>query len=122
MDTENVKTTLREMIDKTEDAYEQFRYSDELYMRVGSPNDQKGTFEIEVIVPHDAVDISVGRDSPTQLPLEIPTAEDFYDDIDEIIVDVTGDYKSFTFVKIEVVDDGTFKEDATVYTSHTLKE
>lgn len=121
MDRETVRDALQRMIEKEEDDYEQFKYSDQLYFQIWSPDSVKGTFEIYVIVPHDEVNSSlVGRNSGSQLPLDIAGVDQFYDEIDEIIKEVTGEYKSFTFVKSEVVDDGTWNSDATSYVSHTL--
>lgn len=121
MDKDTVRDTLRRMIEKEEDDYEQFRYSDKIYFQIWSPDSVKGKFEIYVIIPHNEVDSSlVGRNYASQLSPEIDGVDQFYDDIDEIIKDVTGDYKSFTFVKSEVIDDGTWNSDATSYVSHTL--
>lgn len=116
------KSALREKIPAETDSYKEIRYSDTIYVHAASHPDGPGAFELYAMVPHDKVDPSlVDRESGTQLPLDVPEAEQFYDDVDRLLEDVTGEtYPDLTFVMLEVVDDGSWKRHATVYCTHKL--
>lgn len=114
------KDALNEMIPKEHDDYTELQYSDEIYVQVWSHDNGAGSFEIYAIVPHDQVsDDIVGRGS-SQLPPEVHGCEQFYNDIESYISDVTGDTFDLVFYLMEVVDDGTWKRDASVYCTHEL--
>jgi len=115
------KSALNEMIPKEEDDYVELQYSDELYVQVWSHDAGEGSFELYTMVPHDAVDSDiVGRDE-SQLPSEVPNVEQFYDELDSYVEDVTGNAEEFVFYLLEVVDDGAWERDASVYCTHELK-
>lgn len=116
------KTALEEMIPKDHDDYEELQYSDEIYVQVWSHDNGVGSFELYAIVPHDQVETSlVDRSSGSQLSPELPGVEQFYDDIDRLVEEVTGDeYPNLTFYLAEVVDDGVWERDATMYATHEL--
>jgi hypothetical protein len=49
---ENVKDSLKEMIPKEHDDYEEIRFNDYIYLHVWSHDDGEGKFEMEIIIPH----------------------------------------------------------------------
>jgi hypothetical protein len=114
------KKALNEMIPKTHDDYVELKYSDELFVQVWSHDDGAGAFELYVMVPHNTVDAEiVGRDSG-QLPSEVPNVEQLYTDIEQFVEDETGQTPEIVFYLMEVVDDGTWEQDASVYCTHKL--
>lgn len=119
------KKHLKEKIPMEADHYKELQYSDNIYVHVASHPNGEGSFELYAIVPHDSVEDPslVGRDSQSSLPMEVPTAEQFYDDIDRLVEEVIGrDLKSseITFHLMEVVDDGAWERPATMYCTHEL--
>lgn len=113
---------LERMIPKENDDYIELQYSEKLYVQVWSHDNGSGSFEIYAIVPHDQVHKSVvGREGESQLSSDITGVSEFYEDIDEYVTEVTGkEYPNLVFYLMEVVDDGTWKRDASVYTTHEL--
>ena len=114
---------LEEMIPKFHDDYTELQYSDEIFVQVWSHDDGAGAFEIYAIVPHDTVpDGVVGRGSGSSLPPEVPGVEQFYTDVEEYIREVTSESFELHFQLMEVVDDGTWERDASVYCTHKLTQ
>lgn len=126
MDFENrFKRSLKQKIAADDDKYTELQYSDSIYVHVASHLDGEGAFELYAIVPHDALDDPsiVGRDGSSQLPYEVPDAEQFYDEVEQYIEDVIGRElvaSELTFHQLEVVDDGAWEHDATSYCTHKL--
>lgn len=115
------KSELEKMIPKDYDDYTELKYSDTFYIHVWSHYNGEGSFEIEVMVPHDQVDTSlVDRDSDAQLSPEISGVEKLYSDIEQYIEDVSGNQYDIVFYLQEVVDDGAWERDASSYSTHEL--
>lgn len=119
------KQSLKEKIAADNDRYTEIQYARSIYVHVASHLDGEGAFELYAIVPHNVLDDPniVGRDGPTQLPYEVPDVEQFYQDVDQYVEEVIGRElasSELTFNKVEVVDDGAWKQDATRYCTHKL--
>jgi len=113
---------LEEMIPKSHDDYTELQYSDEIFVQVWSHDDGAGAFEIYAIVPHDTVpDGVVGRGSGS-LPHDVPGVKQFYTDVEEYIQAVTSESFEPHFQLLEVVEDGTWERDASVYCTHKLTQ
>lgn len=117
------KKALKEMIDKDHDDYQELQYSNEIYVHVWSHPNGEGSFEIEAIIPHDAVNVppeEYGRNTSTLSP-EIKGVDQFYSDIETYLKEVTDkDFSNLTFQLMEVVDDGSWEQDASVYSTFEL--
>ena len=116
------KTELERMIAMEHDDYTEIKYSDEITVQVWSHDNGVGSFEVYAIVPHDSVPEGiVGRDSQSQLPEEVPNSTEFYQEIESYIEDVTGkSYPNLALYLLEVVDDGSWSRDASVYCTHEM--
>lgn len=113
-------SALEEMIPKTHDDYTELQYSDEIYVQVWSHDNGEGSFEIYAIVPHDSVDDGIVGRGSSQLPPEVPGVDGFYDDIEALVKESTGNEYNLAFYLMEVVDDGVWERDASVYCTHEL--
>lgn len=111
---------LERMIPKSHDDYEEIKYSDSIYAHVWSADEGEDAFEIEAIVPHDSVGAGVDVESAAFSDV-VPEASGFYDDIERLIEEVTGeDFSEVVLHLTSVVDDGAWERDASVYSTFTL--
>lgn len=117
------KDALNSMIQKPHDDYTELQYADNIYVQVWSHDNGVGSFELYAIIPHEEVDKSlVDGSSGDSLSFEIDGVEQFYDDIDRLVEEVTGNtYPNLAFHLIEVVDDGTWATDASTFATHELE-
>lgn len=111
------KTALEEMIPKDHDDYKEIQYSDTLYVHVWSHPDGEGAFEIEPIIPHTH---NGGFDFDASTMSEVPQTEAFYQKLKQLVEEVTGDQYDLLFQLSESVTDGTWEQNANVYSSFKL--
>lgn len=110
------------MIPKDHDDYCEIKYADNIYVQVWSHDSGEGAFEIYAIIPHEEVDESlVDRDSGGLLSTDIQGVEQFYDDIEQLVTEVTGNQYEIVFYLLEVVDDGTWERNASSYATHKFE-
>lgn len=118
---EKLKSIIESKIEIETDRYTEVKYSNNIWLHIqGHPNG-KGSIEIDVILPHNKVDKSkVGRDCSTLSP-DIDNVEQLYEDIESILSEITGkDHSDIVFQLMEVVDDGVWEQDASIFSTSEI--
>jgi len=119
---QDFKKALENAIERDTDKYTELQYSDQIYVHVAGHPDGGDAFELYAILPHEETDKSlIDRDSGAQLSPDIDGVEEFYEDIDRLVEEVTGNSQEIVFYLLEVVDDGAWERDATSYATNKLE-
>lgn len=106
---------------QTGDEYTELQYSDKFYIHVASYMDKEESIEIYVIVPHEEVELDLQKNQQAQLPLEIDGAEELYQEIESLLSYCTTKDLNPVFYLQDVVTDGVWEHDASMYCSEEIK-
>lgn len=108
-----------EAVETDTDHYTQVKYSDEFYLHVQGHPEDTDAFEIDIIVVHGEAENYSSQNRTADITVISNNAEALFDDLDALLTETVGETFDTAYLT-EVVDDGTWKTDASVYSTEKI--